>query len=186
MQRRNRLRTRRGSADDGAALVEFALVAPVLVLVLFGLVEFGMALNDYQSIRNGAREGARQAVVQQYGSAGTSCTSIVAPAEVKEVICVTKDRIGLGDDVAVRVEYEYDPPVADEDDAAYHGSVLVCVQQNVDSITNVVPAIDDVTLDSSILMKMEKPISDGVMADVVSGGGTATYEETAPSGSWSC
>ncbi|MDZ7674672.1 MAG: TadE family protein [Acidimicrobiales bacterium] len=176
MHPRNRLRSRRGPADDGAALVEFALVAPVLVLIVFGLIEFGMALNDYQSIRNGVREGARQAVVQQYGSAGTSCTSIAAPDEVKEVICVTKDRIGLGDDVAVRVEYF---PVVDEDDATDHGSVLVCAQQNVDSITNIVPGIDGISLESSILMKMEKPISAGIST-------SSPYEEAAPSGQdWS-
>lgn len=153
-----------------------ALVAPVLVVLLFGMIEFGIGLNDYQSIRHGVRDGARQAVVQQYGAAGTSCTSASAPAEVKKVICLTKDRIGIGNDVAVFVRYFAPTNV---DDAADHGAVLVCAQRNVDPVTGVVPGIDGISLESSILMKMEKPISAGIST-------TAPYQEAAPSGQdWS-
>ena len=49
--------------ERGAALVEFAIVMPLLFLLLFGVIEFAIAFNDYQSIRQGARDGARQAVV---------------------------------------------------------------------------------------------------------------------------
>ena len=37
----------------GAAIVEFAIVAPLLFLLLFGIVELGTAFNDYQSVRQG-------------------------------------------------------------------------------------------------------------------------------------
>ena len=50
-----RRRPGRAQGDDGAALVEFALVMPVLFLLLFGIVEFGINLNDYQAIRQGIR-----------------------------------------------------------------------------------------------------------------------------------
>jgi len=49
--------------EDGAAAIEFALVVPVLVLLLFGLIEFGMAFLQVQSIRAGVREGGRAAAV---------------------------------------------------------------------------------------------------------------------------
>lgn len=153
-----------------------ALVAPVLVVLLFGMIEFGIGLNDYQSIRHGVREGARQAVVQQYGSAATSCTSVSAPDEVKKVICLTKDRIGIGDDVAVFVRY-YAP--TDVDDESDHGAVLVCAQRNVDPVTGIVPGIDGISLESSILMKMEKEIGEGIST-------AAPYQEAAPAGQdWS-
>ena len=45
---------RRSAGDRGAALVEFAIVMPLLFLILFGIIEFGIAFNDYQSIRQGA------------------------------------------------------------------------------------------------------------------------------------
>ncbi|MDH3730541.1 MAG: pilus assembly protein [Acidimicrobiia bacterium] len=47
--------------DDGAALVEFALVATVLFTLLFGIIEFGLAFRDWLSITSSTREGARVA-----------------------------------------------------------------------------------------------------------------------------
>lgn len=49
--------------DDGATLVEFALLLPVLVMLLFGLVEFGVAYDHQQALTGGAREGARAASI---------------------------------------------------------------------------------------------------------------------------
>jgi Flp pilus assembly protein TadG len=45
--------------DRGAAAVEFALLLPVLLLLLFGIVDFGLALNAQITITQAAREGAR-------------------------------------------------------------------------------------------------------------------------------
>jgi hypothetical protein len=47
--------------DDGAALVEFALVSLVLFTILFGIVEFGLAFRDWLSVTSSTREGARVA-----------------------------------------------------------------------------------------------------------------------------
>lgn len=48
---------------EGQALVEFALVAPLFLLLVIGVVEFGQAWNVYQSLADAAREGCRTAVV---------------------------------------------------------------------------------------------------------------------------
>ncbi len=48
----------------GQALVEFALVLPLLLLLLVGLVEFGRAWNLHQVVTDASREGARHAVLQ--------------------------------------------------------------------------------------------------------------------------
>jgi Flp pilus assembly protein TadG len=60
--------------EQGVALVEFALVAPLLFLLLFGIVEFGWAFVQYLDVRHGAREGARLAAVnyQLAGATGTT------------------------------------------------------------------------------------------------------------------
>jgi len=55
-------RSRRCS-DDGAAAVEFALVVPLLVLVLFGIISYGVMLSFRQSLSQAAAEGARAAAV---------------------------------------------------------------------------------------------------------------------------
>jgi Flp pilus assembly pilin Flp len=49
--------------QDGAAAVEFALLLPLLVLLLFGLIEFGFAFSTRIQATNAAREAARRAVV---------------------------------------------------------------------------------------------------------------------------
>ena len=49
----------------GQALVEFALVFPVFLLLLFGLIDIGRAVFAYNEITNAAREGARLAIVNQ-------------------------------------------------------------------------------------------------------------------------
>ncbi len=53
---------RRGlRSDSGAAAVEFAIIAPLLFLLLFGLIDFGLAINARIVASNAAREGARVA-----------------------------------------------------------------------------------------------------------------------------
>jgi hypothetical protein len=49
--------------DDGAAAVEFALLLPLLIALLFGFIQFGIAFNDRIQATNAAREAARLAVV---------------------------------------------------------------------------------------------------------------------------
>jgi Flp pilus assembly protein TadG len=50
-------------AEDGVAAVEFALLLPLLVALLFGFIQFGVAFNDRIQATNAAREAARMAVV---------------------------------------------------------------------------------------------------------------------------
>jgi Flp pilus assembly protein TadG len=49
--------------ESGQSLVEFALVVPVLLLFILGILEFGWLLNAKITLTGGAREGARAAVV---------------------------------------------------------------------------------------------------------------------------
>ena len=68
--RRSR-RQRPGFRDQrGQALAEFAIVVPLLLVLLVGIVEFGSAWRSYQVLTNTAREGARMAVVANQASFG--------------------------------------------------------------------------------------------------------------------
>jgi Flp pilus assembly protein TadG len=53
----------RTRGSSGQSLIEFALVLPMLLVLVFGIVEFGNAWRHYQLITNTAREGARVAVL---------------------------------------------------------------------------------------------------------------------------
>ncbi|MEM5338101.1 TadE/TadG family type IV pilus assembly protein [Paraburkholderia azotifigens] len=56
-------RRTRDASQRGAAAIEFAIVLPLLLLVVFGIVELGIALYDKAMITNASREGARAGVV---------------------------------------------------------------------------------------------------------------------------
>lgn len=49
--------------QDGATLVEFALIAPLLFLLIFGIIEFGLLLFNQHVITTSSREGARAGIV---------------------------------------------------------------------------------------------------------------------------
>jgi Flp pilus assembly protein TadG len=51
--------------DRGSAAVEFALLLPLLLLIVFGIVDFGRALNAQITLTQAAREGARLAALNQ-------------------------------------------------------------------------------------------------------------------------
>lgn len=58
----------------GAAVVEFALVAPIFFLLIFGMIEYGRLIMVQQILTNASREGARQAVLDGSTSSGVQST----------------------------------------------------------------------------------------------------------------
>ncbi|HEY2306938.1 MAG TPA: TadE/TadG family type IV pilus assembly protein [Streptosporangiaceae bacterium] len=64
-----RRRARRGryvrGGDRGAAAVEFALLLPLLLLLVFGIIDFGRAINAQITLTQAARQGARLAALGQ-------------------------------------------------------------------------------------------------------------------------
>ena len=62
--------SRRWRSEDGAQLVEFALVLPLLLFVVLGIAEFGFIFQRYEVVTNAAREGARIAVLPGYAISG--------------------------------------------------------------------------------------------------------------------
>jgi Flp pilus assembly protein TadG len=75
-------------SERGTAVVEFALVAPLLFFLVFGIIEFGRALNYYNDLTQLAGQGARAAVVSRnpdgtaVGTASTGC-----PANNQTIQC---------------------------------------------------------------------------------------------------
>ncbi|MEN8114150.1 MAG: TadE/TadG family type IV pilus assembly protein [Actinomycetota bacterium] len=117
--------------ERGASAVEFALVLPILVLLVFGIMESGWFFAQQVEIRNAAREGARLAVVN-YASADTM------RSEVCDRAALSKDRARVGftlgaDTASVRVEQTYE------------------------SLTGVIPAFDGGIVISSVAeMRLEQ------------------------------
>jgi hypothetical protein len=61
--------SRRLRSDRGAELIEFALVLPLLLFIIMGLVDFGFMFQRFEVVTNAAREGARMAVLPGYVTA---------------------------------------------------------------------------------------------------------------------
>jgi Flp pilus assembly protein TadG len=61
---RNRLRQERG-----AELIEMALVLPLLLLIIMGIIDFGFMFREMNVVTNAAREGARAGILPDYGDA---------------------------------------------------------------------------------------------------------------------
>lgn len=79
-------RHRFGGGDRGNAAVEFALVLPLLLLIVFGLIDFGRALNTQITLTQAAREGARLDALGSYTTAQI-CNRVEAAATGLSLTC---------------------------------------------------------------------------------------------------
>ncbi len=104
------MRTRHDAGNErGSAVVEFALVLPLVLTVILGIVEVGLAVRDRQLIEAAARAGARAAAVQPDPAAVTSAALAAAPGLDAADVTVTVLRAGSrGDPVTVDVTYVHD------------------------------------------------------------------------------
>jgi Flp pilus assembly protein TadG len=68
------------STERGAVAVEFALLAPVLVMLLLGIMEFGRAYNVQVTLTNAAREGVRTMAINNDQTTARNATKSAADA----------------------------------------------------------------------------------------------------------
>lgn len=73
-------------AQEGTAILEFAIILPFLLLIVFGIIEFGLMFYNQQVITNASREGARAGIVAPTNSttprlpaAGMTCAPNGSP-----------------------------------------------------------------------------------------------------------
>lgn len=71
-------------------MVETAIVLPLLLLVLFGVLEFSVVLGRWQALSNAAREGARLAIVYRSG-----CNAPAVEAEVQARVAQYASALGM-------------------------------------------------------------------------------------------
>lgn len=88
------MRPQRWRAIRGQALVEFALVFPILILMIFGIVDAGRLIYTYNTVANAARDGARVAIVNQ--SASTTGTCDTASTIASAIGCAIESGLALG------------------------------------------------------------------------------------------
>jgi Flp pilus assembly protein TadG len=145
----------RGS-ESGVAIVEFALVLPLLMLIVVVIFDFGRALNYWVDTTHLASEGARLAAVDRVPDGGSLQAYIRSKADTAELrdggsqsiagqleVCVTPSGDAVGDPVEVEVRTTYNW---------------------IPLISNVVPLAPSTTITGKATMRRERE------ADVVSEG----------------
>ncbi len=109
----------------GQALVEFALVLPVFILVLFSIFDFGRAIYAYNTISNAARAAVRVAIVDQNSSVienraidqAVALGLTAADVDIEffhpgtDVLCVTPIAIACEVEVVTKYQYTAATPV---------------------------------------------------------------------------
>lgn len=108
----------------GQGLIEFALVFPLMALMLFGIFDFGRAVYAFNTIANAAREGARVAAVNQIqrnetDTSSTFCAKdmpVENPANAHWSIkaCAASSAVSLGVQIS-DVTVTYSPPPSSPD-----------------------------------------------------------------------
>ena len=99
--------------ERGQTMVEFALVAPVLLLIVFAAIQFGILYNHYVTLTDATRAGARKAVVSRLepDPAAAAEAQVRRSAEdldqVELDVAVTAVAWEHGEDVTVEATYPY-------------------------------------------------------------------------------
>jgi Flp pilus assembly protein TadG len=142
MRRSTRTRRRCGG-DGGAALVEFAIIVPVLFVLIFGIIEFGWAFFQQLDVRHGAREGARLAAVNY------KTTASPTPADqVTQIVNETCSRMDSGDSVTVEVT---------RSGAAVGDELTLTIEKPLDQLTGfLAPFLNSVDLHSTVNSRLEQ------------------------------
>lgn len=138
-------RIRRRPRTRGQALVEFALVVPVFLLLLAGMIDFGLGLYSHMTIVNAARDGGRLAA--------TACSTVEPSCSDAVKARVTAAASGLS-------------PIVDVDCTDANGDVVDCRPKTTGQ-TGVVKG-DSVTVTASYIYRMIWPLAFGTQIPMTS------------------
>ena len=101
---------RKGVYDRGANLVEFAVIAPLLFLLLFGIIEFAWLFASNLDVRQGAREAVRIAATDRLPNAGTPevdiCDGLNLTHRPTTLVSITRAGDNVGDAITVSIDAE--------------------------------------------------------------------------------
>src|SRR3990172_10793252 len=88
------IRARRKNGEKGQALVEFTLLIPIFLLLVFAIVDFGMGFHAWITVTNSAREGARLAAVGAPAAGAGGCNPLPAAGSIERRVGGTAASLG--------------------------------------------------------------------------------------------
>jgi Flp pilus assembly protein TadG len=159
-------------------LVELALILPIFLVLVFGVIEFGITYNNLITVRQGTREAARQGAVGNFGGLSScSLNSATGSTDIQKLMCLTKQQIGLSY-ANTRVKI-----MSASSDFTSSGTfqkgeaIVVCTEYPVDTMAKFVsPVLGSAVLKSKTSMRIEASYTNTE---------TAGQETALSSGNWS-
>ncbi|MER3399978.1 MAG: hypothetical protein C4313_02410 [Thermoflexus sp.] len=135
----------------GQGLVEFALILPVLLLFMLGIMEFGRLLFIYTEVSNAAREGLRAAAATLH-RANDADRGKVTAAECDEVLNRARSTLVLTPRAQVTITIEYIRPMANE-------SSTVLGRCSSDPAQQALPTLDVLQLNDQVYVEVRSQAS---------------------------
>jgi hypothetical protein len=132
---------------------------PVLLLLVVGIIDFGLWFSDSLAVRQGVRESARQAVVKTFDS---TCTG----TDIEKVVCATKKQVGPATGAA------YAKVLVPAAGWKKGESLTVCAMVETDALTGLLPLPRVIRSETQMSIEIGHPPASGVTAG-----------DTAPAGS---
>lgn len=93
-------------------MVEFAIIAPLLLILVFGIIEFGRAYNTQNTLTHAAREGAREFAITQDAALGEAAAKNAATTLNPTQITATLSACDPGQPASVTLEYPFELHIA--------------------------------------------------------------------------
>ncbi len=101
--------------EDGQAAAEMALILPILAAILLGIAQFGIAFNNYITLTDATRAGARKAAVSRFlndDGASAKATTLAAASNLSQpplvvTVAASPSWTVPGSDVTVTATYPY-------------------------------------------------------------------------------
>lgn len=78
--------TRKHKSENGQAIIEFAYVLPFLIIIVLGIIEFGVLFYDQAVVTSASREGARAGIVFNRDSLGNYWSEEAMEAKVQQAV----------------------------------------------------------------------------------------------------
>jgi Flp pilus assembly protein TadG len=148
--------TTRGRKRKGAAVTEFALVAPLIVLITMGAIDAGQAINVAQVISNASREGARQASYSDVVSVG-QVDGVVREFIANAFPGIPSDQLSAR--VVVDVHDQNGNGIASGDlttlESGSPVTVHVSLQFGIVQLTKFIPGFDQIVVQTTTVMRRE-------------------------------
>ncbi len=103
--------------EDGQAMVEFALILPILMAILLGILQFGIIFNNYITLTDATRAGARKAAVSRFLNDNGASAKVAVENSAQGLnqsvldptisVTASPDWLTAGNQVTVTASYPY-------------------------------------------------------------------------------